>query len=210
MIKKEITVEDVVELCNGKLVCGNLNTRLNDFCIDTRKIKYGDVYVGIKGENTDGNKFYKQALDAGASVCILQGVEILEDVIYRYQERSIIIVENTIKALQKLASYKRSMYEIPVVAVTGSVGKTSTKDIIASVMAKEFNVLKTEGNYNSQVGLALTVLRLREHTAMVVEMGMNHLGEISTLSELSLIHISEPTRLRRISYAVFCLKKKKK
>lgn len=184
MVRKEITVEDVIELCGGRLLCGDLDTQLNDFCIDTRKLKYGDVYVGIKGENVDGNTLYEQALKEGASVCILEGIEILEDVIYKYSDRSIIIVEDTIKALQKLASYKRNMYEIPVVAVTGSVGKTSTKDIISSVMSKEFNVLKTEGNYNSQIGLALTVLRLRDHGAMIVEIGMNHLGEISKLSEI--------------------------
>ena len=95
--------------------------------------------------------------------CILQDIIIPENIAERYEGRAIIIVEDTIRALQKLASYKRNMYDIPVVAITGSVGKTSTKDIVASVMSKEFNVLKIEGNYNSQLGLALTVLRLKNH-----------------------------------------------
>ena len=156
-----------------------------NYCKDTREIKLGDIYVGIQGETHNGSEFYEDALEKGASGCILQGIIIPEHIKEKYNDKAIILVEDTIRALQKLASYKRNMYDIPVVAVTGSVGKTSTKDIIASVMSKEFKVLKTEGNYNSQLGLALTVLRLKDHTAMVVEMGMNHLGEISTLSQIA-------------------------
>lgn len=182
---KDILVEDVIKLCNGILICGNVDTPLIDFCKDTREIKLGDVYVGVKGETHDGNIYYEEALEKGASVCILQGITIQQEIIEKYKNRAIVMVEDTIIALQKLATYKRSMYDIPVVAITGSVGKTSTKDIVASVMAKQFNVLKTEGNYNSQLGLALTVLRLKNHNAMVVEMGMNHLGEISRLSKIA-------------------------
>lgn len=183
--RRELIVEDIVELCNGELVCGNLNTVLESFCQDTRQIKPGDVYVGIKGEHHNGNDIYEDALEKGASVCILQDIMIPDNIKERYENRSIIIVEDTIRALQKLATYKRSMYDIPVVAITGSVGKTSTKDIVASVMSKEYNVLKTEGNYNSQLGVALTVLRLREHTAMVIELGMSELGEISRLTDIA-------------------------
>lgn len=182
---REIIAEDVVEICNGELICGDLNTVFENFCQDTRMIKPGDIYVGIKGENHNGNDIYEDALEKGAKACILQGIIIPENIKERYSDRVIIIVEDTIRALQKLATYKRSMYDIPVVAVTGSVGKTSTKDIIASVMSKEYNVLKTEGNYNSQLGVALTVLRLRkEHTAMVIELGMSQLGEISRLTDI--------------------------
>lgn len=182
--RKELTVEDVIELCNGELICGNPDTVLENFCQDTRMIQAGDVYVGIKGEHHNGNDIYEDALEKGAKVCILQGIVIPENIKERYEGRAIIIVEDTIRALQKLATYKRSMYDIPVVAITGSVGKTSTKDIVASVMSKEFNVLKTEGNYNSQLGVALTVLRLKNHTAMVVELGMSDLGEISRLTDI--------------------------
>lgn len=182
--RKELTVEDIVELCNGELICGDLGTVLENFCQDTRQIKPGDVYIGIKGEHHNGNDIYEDALEKGASVCILQDLVIPDNIKERYANRSIVIVEDTIRALQKLATYKRSMYDIPVVAITGSVGKTSTKDIVASVMSKEFNVLKTEGNYNSQLGVALTVLRLKNHTAMVVELGMSELGEISRLTDI--------------------------
>lgn len=182
--RKELTVVDIVELCNGELICGDLGTVLENFCQDTRQIKPGDVYIGIKGEHHNGNDIYEDALEKGASVCILQDLVIPDNIKERYANRSIVIVEDTIRALQKLATYKRSMYDIPVVAITGSVGKTSTKDIVASVMSKEFNVLKTEGNYNSQLGVALTVLRLKNHTAMVVELGMSELGEISRLTDI--------------------------
>ena len=104
----------------------------------------------------------------------------------KYSNRVIILVEDTIKAIQQIAEYKRSLYDIPVVGITGSVGKTSTKDIISSVMAKKYNVLKTLGNFNSQIGLPLTVLRLKEdNNAMVVEMGMSALGEISNITKVA-------------------------
>ena len=183
--RKQIIAEDVIDICNGELICGDLNEVFEDFCQDTRKIKPGDIYVGIKGENHNGNDIYEDALEKGAKACILQGIIIPDNIKERYADRTIIVVENTIRALQKLATYKRSMYDIPVIAVTGSVGKTSTKDIIASVMSKEYNVLKTEGNYNSQLGAALTVLRLKNHTAMVIELGMSNLGEISRLTEMA-------------------------
>ena len=182
--KKELTVKDIIEICQGELICGNKDVVLNNFCQDTRVIKQGDVYVGVKGENHNGNDIYEEALENGARVCILQGVEVPEYIKEKYYDRSIVIVKNTIYALQELAKYKRCMYDIPVVAITGSVGKTSTKDIVASVMARKFNVLKTEGNYNSQLGTALTVLRLKNHNAMVVELGMNSLGEISRLTDI--------------------------
>lgn len=182
---REITAEDVIEICNGELICGSLDTVFENFCKDTRELKPGDIYVGIKGENYDGNEIYDEALEKGAKACILQGIIIPDNIKERYSNRTIIIVEDTVRALQKLASYKRNMYDIPVIAVTGSVGKTSTKDIIASVMSKEYKVLKTEGNYNNQLGVPLTILRLKDHTAMVVEMGMNHLGEISILTQIA-------------------------
>ena len=188
---KEIYTRDVVRVCNGKLLCGNEDEVLENFINDTREVKEGYVYIGFKGDHNDGNLFYEQALENGAKVCILQkdsvwGKVDANDIKEKYPDRTIILVEDTIKAIQQIAEYKRSLYNIPVVGITGSVGKTSTKDIIASVMAKKFNVLKTLGNYNSQVGLPLTVLRLKEeNNAMVVEMGMSALGEISNLTRVA-------------------------
>lgn len=180
-----ITVNDIIKICNAELVFGNKNEICENFSKDTREIQEGDVYIGIKGENFDGNNFYEKALENGAKVCILENIDIPEDIKTKYSDRTIIKVQNTIKSLQEIASYKRDLYNIPVVAVTGSVGKTSTKDILASVVAKKYKVLKTQGNLNNQIGLPLTILKLKDHTAMVVEMGMSNLGEISTLTKIA-------------------------
>ena len=118
-------------------------------------------------------------------LCILEK-ESVKDIDFKdYNGKTIILVDNSIKALQELAAYKRSLYDIPVIAVTGSVGKTSTKEIISSVLSTKYNVLKTEGNYNNHIGLPLTILKLKDHNAMVLEMGMNHLNEITLLSKIA-------------------------
>ncbi len=182
---KKVIVKDILKICDGELICGNINEECLNFCIDSRKVIKDDVYVGIKGENFDGNTFYENALEKGAKVCILQDVEISSNVLNKYTNATIIKVVDTIKAIQQIAKYKRQMYNIPVIAITGSSGKTSTKDIVASVVARKYDVLKTEGNYNNHIGLPLTILKLRNHTALVIEMGMNALGEIRLLSNIA-------------------------
>lgn len=182
---KQLKVKDILQVCNGNLICGDENEICENFSKDTRQINSGDVYVGIKGEKFDGSLFYEEALKQGAKVCLLEEIEISNEIVSKYPNSTIITVKDTIKALQKLASYKRSLYDIPVIAVTGSVGKTSTKDMIASVVMQEYNVLKTQGNYNNHIGLPLTILGLKDHTALVVEMGMNNFGEISVLTNIA-------------------------
>ena len=177
---KDITVKDIVNICQGKLICGDENIICKEFKKDTRTIKTGDVYVGIKGENFDGNTLYEKAFENGAEVCIISGIKAKE-----YKGKTIIEVKDSINALQKIAEYKRKLYDIPVIAVTGSVGKTSTKDIIASVMSQKYKVLKTEGNMNNHIGLPMTISKLKDHEAIVVEMGMDHAGEISILTNIA-------------------------
>lgn len=144
----------------------------------------GDTFVGIKGEKVDGNNFLDIAFDKGAIACIVDK-DVPQNLVENYKDKVIIQVNNTIKSLQEIASFVRLQYNIPVVAITGSVGKTSTKDIIASVISQNFDVLKTEGNLNNHIGLPLTILNLKNQTALVVEMGMNNLGEISLLSKIA-------------------------
>lgn len=183
---KEIFVQDVIEKCKGTLLCGNQNDICINFKTDTRNIEIGDTFVGIKGKSFDGNELFIQALENGAKTCIIENVKVSEYVIQKYNDRNIIKVENTRKTIGILAKYKRSLFDIPVIGITGSVGKTSTKDIVASVVSKKYNVLKTIGNLNSDVGLPLTLLGLKpDHTAIVVEMGMNHKREISYLSQIA-------------------------
>ena len=193
---KNITVEDILNICNGKLICGNKKDICENFCKDTRILQNGDVYVGIKGEKFDGNTLYKQAIENGAKVCILQGIEVDEEYI-KNKEISIILVNNTIKAIGKIANLKRNLYgkDFPVIAVTGSVGKTSTKDIIASVVSEKYKVLKTEGNMNNHIGLPFTILKLKDEEALVVEMGMNHFGEIDYLTNIAEPNIAVITNI---------------
>ena len=178
-----IYVKDIIDKCNGELLIGDKNLVLNNFSKDTRTINKGDIYIGIKGESFDGNTFYEEAFSKGASCCILDNIPENID-ISKYQDKTIIKVPNTIKCIQQLAKIKRSMYNIPVIAVTGSVGKTSTKDIIYEVVKTKYKTLKTEGNQNNHIGLPLTILKLTDEEALVVEMGMNHLGEISVLTNI--------------------------
>jgi len=181
----DVKLNDIVKICDGRLVFGDGEIVCENFSKDTRTIGEGDIYVGIKGESFDGNALYEEAFEKGAKVCILQGVEVSESVRLKFSDRAVVIVDDSIKALQEIAAYKRSLYDIPVVAVTGSVGKTSTKDIIASVVSMGYKVLKTQGNLNNHIGLPLTILGLKDHEALIVEMGMNNLGEISVLSKIA-------------------------
>ena len=177
-----IYIKDIINICNGKLVCGNIDLECTHFSTDTRKINKGDIYVGIKGDTFNGNVFYKDAIDKGASICILDDDTEVDNT-YINDNTTIILVEDTIDCLQKLAKYKRSLYNIPVVAVTGSVGKTSVKDIIYAVVSSKYNVLCTKGNLNNHIGVPLTILELNDsHEALIVEMGMNHFGELHNLS----------------------------
>jgi len=178
------TAKGIVRICGGKLLSGAENIKINNFSKDTRTIKYDDMYAAIKGDNFNGNQFAEKAMRKGAVGAIVDE-DIAQNVLDKYEDRVIIKVENTIKALQDLAKYKRDKYNIPVIAVTGSVGKTSTKDMIASVLSAKYDVLKTEGNLNNEIGLPLTLLKLNNHTAVVVEMGMNHFGEIHKLTNIA-------------------------
>lgn len=179
-----IYVKDIIDKFGGTLVCGNSDLEIKNISKDTRTIKEGDIYIGIRGESFDGNMFYKDAFDKGAIVCILDNIDI-DNIEAKYKNKTIVKVDNTIKCIQELAKYKRSLYNIPVIGVTGSVGKTSTKDMIYSVLSTKYKVLKTEGNNNNHIGVPLTILRLNDEDIMIIEMGMNNMGEISLLTDIA-------------------------
>jgi len=182
---KQLKVSDVLRECRGFLFFGNENLVLESFSKDTRTIQCGEVYLGIAGETYDGNDFYELALEKGASCCILDHFSPQNFNQAKYGDRTIIVVDDTIQALQDLAAYKRTLVDIPVVAVTGSVGKTSTKDMIASVLSQKYNVLKTPGNLNGQIGMPLSILHLKDEEVMVLEMGMNDFGHIERLTRVA-------------------------
>jgi len=157
----------------------DLQKKVNSISIDTRKIQAGSLYIPIIGENFDGHNFIENAFNNGAIVCLSE-----KDI---KSELGIIIkVKSTKEALKDLAEYYLNLFDLPVIAITGSVGKTSCKDMISSVLSTKYNVLKTEGNFNNEIGLPLTVFKLeKEHDVIVLEMGMNHFNEIYSLSKIA-------------------------
>ncbi len=182
-MKKELTVRDIVYICNAKLFCGNESIKLKTFSKDTRTIKNNDTFIGIKGNSFDGNLLYKEAFEKGANCAILEESKFKIDNDYVY-DKPIILVKDSIDALRKIALYIRSNSDALFVAVTGSVGKTSTRDMIYSVVSKEYNTLKTDGNYNNNIGLPLTIMKLKDEECAIIEMGMNNLGEIDYLTNI--------------------------
>lgn len=175
----KIVVNKIVELCSGKLLCGDGNVILKKLVIDTRMLEYGDTFVGIKGENYNGNDFLYDAVEKGANCVILDENKDITDI-----SIPIILVSDSSKALGIIASYIRNNSDSIFIGVTGSVGKTSTRDIIYSVLNESHPTLKTENNYNNNIGLPLTISKLCDERFAVIEMGMNHLGEISYLSNI--------------------------
>ena len=182
---KNLTIKEIIEVTKGELISGNLDFVCTNFSKDTRTIQKGDTYIAIKGEKFDGNLFWKQALEKGADCVIVSDFQYEEMDLEEFKDKTILKVKDTLEALYEIARLKRSFYQIPVIAITGSVGKTSTKDIVASVVSQKYKTLKTVGNNNNNIGLPFTILRLQEEEAMVLEMGMNHFGEISLLTSIA-------------------------
>lgn len=190
-------VKEIVEIIKGELVKGNLEAEIGAFCKDTRTIKAGETYIGIKGENFDGNTLWKEAFDKGATTVILQGINFEKKELEEIENKNIIIVKDTIEALSDISIHKRNLYgkDFPLIGVTGSVGKTSTKDIIANVISQKYKTLKTDGNKNNNIGLPFTMFNLDNHEAAVIEMGMNHFGEMSKLTKIAQPKIAVMTNI---------------
>ncbi len=151
--------------------------------LDSHRIGPGYLFFATRGERVDGHDFIPQAVQKGAALVVCERVPGAEipDIPIPY-----ILVEDSFQALKQVAAFYRQQLTIPVVGVTGSVGKTSTKEIIAAALSGKFQVLKTAGNYNNEVGVPLTILRIRdEHEAAVVEMGINHFGEMERLTDIA-------------------------
>ena len=189
----ELTFLEIVEAIKGEiLVSGNNN--FNSLCIDTRKIEKDNIFLAINGENFNGNKYVKDAFEKGASIAIID--EVLFDIKELEGKGTIIKVNNTCDALLSLANYYRKKLGIKVVGVTGSTGKTSTKDLIAALLSDKYKVFKTKGNFNNQIGLPLMILELdSSYDVAVLEMGMSDLGEIHVLAETALPDIGVITNI---------------
>ena len=176
-MNKNITVEEILKVTNGTLIYGSKLEECESFSKNTKEIKDGDVYIGFKGERFDGGKFYEDALKNGAKGAIINKIDGLE--IKRLENKFVIQVDDTVEAVGQIAKLKREKYNIPVIAITGSVGKTSTKDIIYSVVSQKYNALKTQGNMNNHIGMPMTILGLREHEALT-NVGTAHIGNLGS------------------------------
>ena len=150
---------------------------------DSRDCPEGSIFFALKGESFNGNQFAMKALESGCAYAVIDEADYLVE-----GDDRLILVEDCLKTLQLLANYHRRRLGTPIIGITGTNGKTTTKELIATVLKKKYNVLYTQGNFNNHIGVPKTLLKLRpEHEMAVVEMGANHPGEIDTL-----VHIAEP------------------
>ena len=171
-----LTVREIVGAVHGRLLCGDPETIVSYISIDSRDIQRNTLFTPIIGERVDAHKFLQQVFDNGAVAAFTSRGEIVDPT------KPHILVENTEAVLGDLAVYYKSKFPVPVVGITGSVGKTSTKEMIAAALSAKFNVLKTAGNQNSNIGVPLTLFRLGpEHEIAVVEMGISDFGEMDEL-----------------------------
>lgn len=176
----KMTVEEITKACGGRLLCGDPNTVVTSVSTDSRKIENGSLFVPIKGERTDAHTFIGATFAAGASATLTQEHDQMDDT------HPWIRVQSTEQALQQIAASYRRKFSIPFVGITGSVGKTTTKEMVALALSAGLKVMKTEGNFNSQIGLPLTMFTLdQSHQAAVIEMGMSNFGEMSRLAEIA-------------------------
>ena len=149
---------------------------------DSRDVPEGSMFFALKGETFDGNAYAKAALEQGAAYAVIDEKEYAEE-----NNEHLILVEDVLTTLQQLAKYHRVHLGTPIIGITGTNGKTTTKELIATVLKKKYNVLYTQGNFNNHIGVPKTLLQLtREHDIAVIEMGANHPGEIKTLVEIVL------------------------
>ena len=175
------TVQDIVRATQGALVTGDLAVPVTGVSIDSRALAVGEAFFAIKGHRLDGHTYLAEAAGRGSACLIVH--ELPDEV---PPNVPLVLVQDTTRALGRLAAWHRGKFSIPVVAVTGSNGKTTTKELIAAILATRWNTLKPAGSFNNQWGLPLTLLGLgREHGALVVELGTNQPGEIAELAALA-------------------------
>lgn len=177
---QRLNVGDIITATGGRLICGDEKFEISEIITDSGKAGANMLFVPIAGANRDGHDYIASAFLGGADVCITH-----KD-IPAVSGKSIVRVEDTRRAFGDIARYYMQKYRLPTVAITGSVGKTTTKDMVSAVLAMKYNTLKTQGNFNNDLGLPMTVFRLEQkHEMAVLEMGMSHMGEINYLASIA-------------------------
>jgi UDP-N-acetylmuramoyl-tripeptide--D-alanyl-D-alanine ligase len=178
---KNMTLSQIAKACNGDLFPCNTSIveEVAGVVIDSRKVDKDYLFIATAGERVDGHDYIDAAIARGAMGVICEREPKNSNVPY-------ILVKNSFQALKDIAKWYRMQLSIKVVGITGSVGKTSTKEFISSVLSRKYSVLKTEGNFNNEIGMPLTILQIREHHEIaVLEMGINNFGEMHRLSEIA-------------------------
>ncbi len=175
------TITEIIEATKGKLVQGPLKGRVRGVCIDSRICKKGELFIAIKGEVFDGHDFIDSVIDKGVRVLVVHKPVKIKD-----PKISVIRVKDTIRALGDIARFHRLRFKIPVIALTGSAGKTTTKEMIAAVLSRKYKVLKNEGTQNNHIGVPLTLLKIKAgHRIVVLECGTNQPGDIVWLADVA-------------------------
>lgn len=177
---KNLTLKNIAKVCGGTLYAPETAalTEITSITTDSRTVQAGSLFVAIKGERVDGHKFIPNVMEAGA-LAVLSEMELDLNIPY-------ILVESSLNAVKAIAEFYLAQLAIPAIGITGSVGKTSTKEMIASVLSQRFQTLKTLGNFNNELGLPLTIFRLRpEHEIAVLEMGISDFGEMTRLAKIA-------------------------
>lgn len=174
-----LTVDDIITATDGEMISRNAES-ITGICIDSRKVQGGELFIALKGERFDGHAFVSQALEKAAGALVhTPGIPTVPG-------KTIILVRDTLRALQDIARFIRSRRVLPVVAVTGSNGKTTTKELIAAILGTEYRVLKNAGNLNNHIGLPLSLTKLSDEDQLIVlEMGASGPGEIRALCEVA-------------------------
>ena len=178
---KNMSLRQIADACGGQLYNAedSLIKEATGVVMDSRLVEQDYIFIATVGERVDGHSFIQQVYEKGALAVICEKVP--SEITGPY-----ILVQNSFEALKAIAKWYRMHLDIKVIGITGSVGKTSTKEFISSVLAQKYHVLKTEGNYNNEVGMPLTILKLREeHELAVLEMGISDFGEMHRLSEIA-------------------------
>ncbi len=180
---KHLTIEWIRKACNGTVVQQGTDSIITVISTDSRSLQKGALFIPLIGENFDGHKFIFQAKEKGA-VCVLVQKDTKVD-LTDVKDVFLVEVEDTLQALKEISRHYRQLFDIPFVGVTGSVGKTTTKDLISSALSSRFSVLKNIGNLNNQIGLPLTLFNLEDkHEIAILEMGMSSFGEIQSLVDI--------------------------
>jgi UDP-N-acetylmuramoyl-tripeptide--D-alanyl-D-alanine ligase len=183
------SIERVLEVTGGALVAGDASAMVNGLALDSRKVEPGNVFIALAGEHADGHDFVRAAIDAGARAVIVTRAEesVLQQVAAsRDPDAAVVLVDDAVKAVQALAAYHRSRLICPVIGVTGSTGKTTTKDFLRAALQARFKVVASEGNRNNELGVPLTIFEAGADTGvLVVEMAMRGPGQIAELAAIA-------------------------